>query len=164
VSQVEYLLLTTFPVRLDSLSAQQLSQLKKQLDGELEHLTTSYQSLVRAQAKFRDCLKSISTGLTSQKPDTQILVPLTSSLYVPGKLADVEKVIVDVGTGFYVEKTTSDATKFYETKVEELGANLKDLGKIVEGKEGNVRVIEDALRQKVMSGQNAQAGAEKEGT
>jgi prefoldin alpha subunit len=33
-----------------------------------------------------------------------ILVPLTTSLYVPGKLADSENVIVDVGTGFYVEK------------------------------------------------------------
>lgn len=34
----------------------------------------------------------------------QILVPLTSSLYVPGTIADTENVIVDVGTGFYVEK------------------------------------------------------------
>ena len=33
-----------------------------------------------------------------------ILVPLTTSLYVPGTLADTENVIVDVGTGFYVEK------------------------------------------------------------
>lgn len=33
-----------------------------------------------------------------------LLVPLTSSLYVKGKLADREKVLVDVGTGFYVEK------------------------------------------------------------
>ena len=31
-------------------------------------------------------------------------MPLTTSLYVPGTLADTEKVIVDVGTGFYVEK------------------------------------------------------------
>tara|TARA_R110002060_G_scaffold65606_4_gene74622 strand:+ start:423 stop:587 length:165 start_codon:yes stop_codon:yes gene_type:complete len=33
-----------------------------------------------------------------------ILVPLTTSLYVPGTLADPDNVIVDVGTGFYVEK------------------------------------------------------------
>lgn len=33
-----------------------------------------------------------------------ILVPLTTSLYVPGELADTENVIVDIGTGFYVEK------------------------------------------------------------
>ena len=37
----------------------------------------------------------------SEKP---ILVPLTTSLYVPGTLADTENVIVDVGTGFFVEK------------------------------------------------------------
>lgn len=36
--------------------------------------------------------------------DGTILVPLTSSLYVRGKLADRNKVIVDVGTGYYVEK------------------------------------------------------------
>ena len=88
-----------------------------------------------------------------------ILVPLTTSLYVPGTLADHENVIVDVGTGFYVEKvrnaqlrqspmliwtqSTKDATKFYEAKVEELGSNLKDLEAIVQGKSNNLRVVED---------------------
>jgi len=33
-----------------------------------------------------------------------LLVPLTTSLYVPGTLADTPNVIVDVGTGYYVEK------------------------------------------------------------
>lgn len=33
-----------------------------------------------------------------------LLVPLTSSLYVPGKLADPENVLVDVGARYYVEK------------------------------------------------------------
>ena len=33
-----------------------------------------------------------------------ILVPLTGSMYVPGKLSDTEKVVVEIGTGYYVEK------------------------------------------------------------
>jgi prefoldin alpha subunit len=37
-------------------------------------------------------------------PGKSVLVPLTSSLYVPGNLADVERVVVDVGTGYYVKK------------------------------------------------------------
>ena len=41
-------------------------------------------------------------------PDKTILVPLTNSLYVPGKLADPENVIVDVGTGYYVKKVCTD--------------------------------------------------------
>lgn len=36
--------------------------------------------------------------------DKTILVPLTNSLYVPGKLSDPENVIVDIGTGYYVKK------------------------------------------------------------
>lgn len=35
-----------------------------------------------------------------------ILVPLTNSLYVPGKLSDADNVIVDVGTGYYVKKVS----------------------------------------------------------
>lgn len=40
-------------------------------------------------------------------------------------------------------KTTEDAKKFYTTKVEELGANLKDLEAIIQGKANNLRVVED---------------------
>lgn len=74
--------------------------------------------------------------------DKPLLVPLTTSLYVPGKLASSEHVLVDVGTGFYVEKSLKDATKFYNGKVEELGANLKDLEQIMQGKVNTVRVVE----------------------
>jgi len=36
----------------------------------------------------------------------EILIPLTSSLYVPGRLTDVENVVIDVGTGYYVKKVS----------------------------------------------------------
>jgi prefoldin alpha subunit len=125
---------------------QQLSQLKKQLDDELTHLSTSFQSLRAAQAKFKDCLKSLSTGLGPAAAEKEILVPLTSSLYVPGKLAKTDAVIVDVGTGFFVEKSLSDAKEFYERKTAALEANLKDLEKVLNGKGQNLAVIEDGTR------------------
>jgi prefoldin alpha subunit len=56
-------MLTRPSVDLASLSAQQLSQVKKQLDDELEHLTNSFSQLRAAQAKFRECLRSISMGV-----------------------------------------------------------------------------------------------------
>lgn len=37
-----------------------------------------------------------------------MLVPLTSSLYVPGKITDPEHVVVDIGTGYYVKKVSRD--------------------------------------------------------
>ena len=145
-------------VDLASLSTQQLSQVKKQLDDELQHLTASFQSLRAAQLKFRDCIKSLATGLQKQgsggdagaaKPKP-ILVPLTSSLYVPGTLAATDRVLVDVGTGFYVEKRIPAAEAFYRRKIADLEANLKDLEKIVQGKTNNVRVVEEGASSRLV--------------
>jgi hypothetical protein len=36
-----------------------------------------------------------------------VLVPLTNSLYVKGELCNTESVLVDVGTGFLIEKVGS---------------------------------------------------------
>ncbi|MCJ1236526.1 subunit of tubulin prefoldin [Varicellaria rhodocarpa] len=145
------------PVDLSSLSLQQLSSVKKQLDDELEHLTSSFQKLRAAQARFQECLRSIKDGVSAKTAGKPILVPLTTSLYVPGTLADSENVIVDVGTGFYVEKTTKDATTFYSARIDDLSTNLKDLESIVQGKSNNLRVVEDVLRQKVIT-KNSNSG------
>ncbi|KAL8944096.1 MAG: hypothetical protein Q9216_000687 [Gyalolechia sp. 2 TL-2023] len=144
------------PIDLSSLPIPQLTSIKKQLTQELQNLTDSYAQLRAAQTKFKDCINSIRDGIEKREKKegtylqyvlglrgTPILVPLTPSLYVPGKLASTETVLVDVGTGFYVEKTPSAARTFYSSKVEELGKNLKDLEAIVQGKQGNLNVVED---------------------
>jgi hypothetical protein len=40
----------------------------------------------------------------SRHTEKKILIPLTSSLYVPGRIKDTENVLVDVGTGYFVDK------------------------------------------------------------
>ncbi|PGH00153.1 prefoldin, alpha subunit [Blastomyces parvus] len=149
----------TTTVDLATLSAPQLRTLQSRLSSELEHLTSSHTKLRNAQLKFRDCIRSINDGVagpsgagaSGDNKSDAILVPLTNSLYVKGTLADRKNVIVDVGTGFYVEKTTSKAIAFYNAKVEEIGVNLRELEKVVQGKSQNLRVIEDVLRQKLLS-------------
>lgn len=53
--------------------------------------------------------------------------------------------LVDVGTGFFVEKTTDQAKTFYEGKAEELAKNVKDLETIVNNKGQNLRVVEESM-------------------
>ncbi|TKA73757.1 hypothetical protein B0A49_05095 [Cryomyces minteri] len=143
-------------IDLATLSAQQLSQVKKQLDDEIEHLTSSYQNLRSAQQKFRDCVTSIAKGVGEGVAGRSLLVPLTTSLYVPGRLASSTHVLVDVGTGFYVEKRTADATAFYKAKTEELAANIKALEGVVNAKSRNLRVVEEVLRGKVLAAQQGE--------
>ncbi|KAK3986925.1 Prefoldin [Cladorrhinum sp. PSN332] len=138
-------------ISIDTLTPQQLSAVKKQLDEEVEHLSNSYAQLAAAQNKFKECLRVVTAGETYFDESKPVMVPLTNSLYVKGRLADPNRVIVDVGTGFYVEKDTKDAASFYEDKVKELGTNIQGLEAIVQGKTQNLRLVEEVLRQKVLA-------------
>ncbi|KAK1638990.1 prefoldin [Colletotrichum phormii] len=142
-------------INLETLDTQQLSQVKKQLEEELEHLTNSFTQLHSAQSRFRECLRCVKARPGAGDGDKSVLVPLTNSLYVRGELSDPNHVIVDVGTGFYVEKDTESAERFYEAKVQNLMNNIQDLEVIVQRKTMNVRSVEDVLRQKVLQSQAA---------
>lgn len=146
-------------INLDTLTPEQLNQVKKQLDEELEHLTTSYAQLHGAQTRFKDCHQCIESRIGAQSGSSSILVPLTNSLYVNGELSAPDTVLVDVGTGFLIEKKLPSAAKFYEGKVAELTNNLKDLEAVIQRKQTNARTIEEVLRQKIMAVQMAQSKA-----
>jgi len=172
--------ITTLPV-------QQLSQLQQRLSQELEHLSDSHARLRAAQARFKDCIRSIKDGVEGKSEgkshpvcvvppfgaantraratDTPLLVPLTTSLYVPARPAKTATVLVDVGTGYYVEKKTADAIVFYNGKVDDLTKNLGDIERAVGSKNQDLRMVEDVLRGKVLSEQGGQKGqgAGKEG-
>jgi prefoldin alpha subunit len=100
--------------------------------------------------------------------DKTILVPLTNSLYVPGKLSDPEHVIVDVGTGYYVQKvrktsfvfpqalltscmeqTRPQAVKHYQNKVEYIRTNVDSLEETIQKKRENMNYLTGVLQQKI---------------
>lgn len=107
-------------------------------------MTASYGQLKAAQAKFRTCIESVN-AIKPENANKEILVPLTSSLHVPGTIADTSKVIVDVGTGYYVEKSTEDARTMYQGRVEYVSKSLEQLQETITRKEDNMRVVRDIL-------------------
>lgn len=124
----------------------QLLEVRQQLTSELEHLTQSYAQLRLVQSRFKACLEALSHFQPSRSLETPTLIPLTSSLYVPGKLKDVQNVLVDVGTGYYVEKTRDQAEKMYKEKVVFVSGNLEKLQGTMERKQDNLRVVGEVLQ------------------
>lgn len=103
-------------IDLSKLNLQQLTQLKQQLDQELGVFQDSLQTLKMAQTKFQDSKESLEK-VTPESKGKSIMVPLTGSMYVPGVLADTDKVIVDIGTGYYIQKDLDGAKDYFERKV-----------------------------------------------
>ena len=50
-------------------------------------------------------------------PALQFQVPLTQSLYVPGRIVEADKMMVDVGTGYFVQKDQQKTAEFLGRKV-----------------------------------------------
>ncbi|KAL2105731.1 hypothetical protein VUR80DRAFT_7848 [Thermomyces stellatus] len=136
-------------VNIDSLDVQQLSQVKKQIEEEIEHLGSSFAQLHAAQVKFKDCLSCVQTRSASSGETQSVLVPLTNSLYVRGQIPQTDQVMIDVGTGYLVQKRADDAKAFYESKVEGLTKTLQEVEGVLQKKTGNIRAIDDVIRKKV---------------
>lgn len=61
--------------------------------------------------------KSSLDDLAASAPENRMLIPLNQSLYVPGTLHSNNKVIVELGTGYFCEKTVDDAKDMIDRKV-----------------------------------------------
>ncbi|XP_017880034.1 prefoldin subunit 5 [Ceratina calcarata] len=103
-------------VDLTTLNLQQLTVLKQQLDQELGVFQDSLQALKIAQSKYQEsgsCLEKINPSMEGN----EILVPLTGSMYVAGRLVETNNVLIDIGTGYYAEKNIADAKDYFDRRV-----------------------------------------------
>lgn len=147
-------------ISVNDLDLSQLGEVRRQLEEELSHLTSSFTQLKNAQARFNSCIESVKEVKPTNKSKT-ILVPLTSSLYVPGKLADADHVLVDVGTGYYVKKTRPQATEYYESKVSFIRKNLENLQETIQKRQDNLNSLISVMQSKLQAQAQAAAGSAK---
>lgn len=139
-------------VPVTELSIGQLNQLSQQLDQEMEMLQSSLSSLKVAQTKFTECNESLNKiSSTVDETGSDILVPLTSSMYVTGQLTKVERVLVDVGTGYYVEMKVAAAKDYYQRKVDFLTQQMEKIQPLLQEKYQMKEVIVEVLQSKVQA-------------
>ncbi|NP_001151000.1 Probable prefoldin subunit 5 [Zea mays] len=113
-------------IELDKLSVEQLKGLKEQTDLEVNLLQDSLTKIRTAATRLENASAALQ-DLSLRPQGKKMLVPLTASLYVPGSLDDAEKVLVDVGTGYFIEKTMAQGKEYCERKINLLKSNFDEL-------------------------------------
>lgn len=129
---------------IDSLSVQQLQAVRDQLQDEIQRLTTSFTQLRQAGSKYR----SSKLALDGFGQGRELLVPLTSALYVPGRLVPASKVMVEIGTGYYVEREVLQAQRFCERKVLMLRENMDKVASLINQRKQSLDVVNITLQRK----------------
>ncbi|XP_022141646.1 probable prefoldin subunit 5 [Momordica charantia] len=132
---------------LEKMSVDQLRALKEQTDLEVNLLHESLNNIRTASTRL-DAAFAALHDLSLRPQGKQMLVPLTASLYVAGRLDDANKVLVDVGTGYFVEKTMAEGKDYCDRKIKLLKSNYDQL-------------VEVATRKKIIAEEAAAALLEK---
>ncbi|EFB29483.1 hypothetical protein PANDA_012342, partial [Ailuropoda melanoleuca] len=133
-------------VNITELNVLQLEILKNQLDQEVKFSSTSITQPRVVQTKYveaKECL-----NMLNKNKGKELFIPLTSSTYVSGKLHDVAHVLIDVATGYYVEKTAEDAKDFFK-KIDFLNRQMEKIQPALQQKHGMKQVVMKIMSQKI---------------
>lgn len=135
-------------IDISKLNLEQLTSLKNQLDQELQFFNDSLQQLKIAQMKFSESGECVDK-VTPETKGKEVLVPLTSCMYVPGTISDAEKLLIDVGTGYYVERDVTGAKDYFARKVKFVTEQMEKIQKIASEKSKLREVVMDIMEVKL---------------
>ena len=86
------------------------------------------------------------------------MVPLTESVYVPGKIREPTKLLVELGTGFFVEKSSKDTNAFLERKIRLVDHNSENITKAIQVTRQNMEHIAMTMQGKLIEIRAKQEG------
>lgn len=145
------------------LPVEQLEGLKQQLDNDIRSLGTAYDGLYNGRVRYQDNHEAIDQydrlvadlrrdGAREQ----EVLVCLTSSLFVRGSLVPSDKVLVDVGTGYFIEQTMDQGKQYFSARAGQIGESLETVQRSIEQKQRMQNQVVDALQYKTQAMQRYQ--------
>lgn len=148
-------------VSLGSLSIEQLSKLETGISNEVEMMQGQLSVLTDGVQRLQ-ASKEGSEAVRGMKTGTELMVPLTGSIYVPGTIRDTSLVLVDVGTGFYVEKKPDEAADYFSRRANVLKTQGEKIAAALTGKRQHLEAVSGVLARKRSVAQQQQvAAAEK---
>ncbi len=137
---------TVREIPIEKLSIEQLNYVGQQIEKEIKNYSQYYSSLRAVNNKYLDNKEYIKQ--LKEYKDKEILVPMTSSLYIPGKCKDIKKLTIEIGANFFVETTVEKAEKFCDRKIESLKKNMDSIDKLIQEKNDQLNVVNQNLIEK----------------
>ena len=121
------------------------------LQAAMSQLKSSSEKLVNSKLAL--------ASLQQAAEGTRMLVPITSSLYVPGETTQLSNVLIDVGTGYYIEKSVDEAQAFLDRKIAMIKAQAGNVQQVASMKQQNLQGTMNVMNQKVMAAKQGATAA-----
>lgn len=146
-------------VALGKLPIEQLEQIEESMSTEVEALQRNAAMLRDGVVRLQSS-KEGSLYMSKMTDGSDIMVPLTGSMYVPGTVKNPNAVLVDIGTGYFVEKTPQDAAEYFGRREKILKQEGDKVAATLTEKRQHLEAVTSVLqRKKAAAAQQRLAGA-----
>jgi len=108
--------------------------------------------MIQAIRKFSDS-KGVMNYTEKYAQGKEIMVPLTSSLYVPGVLADDNCVLIEAGAGYFIERPIDKAIEYLDRKQKTLQESSNKVATLMSTKQGQLKRIEAEYMKRIQAAQ-----------
>ncbi|GBF93990.1 prefoldin subunit 5 [Raphidocelis subcapitata] len=137
-------------VPVTALSAQELAGVRDNVESACNELAEKSMHIQRLMAVFSTSNRTVQ-ALADSQPGQPLMIPLTESLYVPAKLADSERVLLNIGTGYFVQVGTDAASDYCRRRSAKLEDLLKNINQDLAEKRNGLAQIEEVLNAKIIA-------------
>lgn len=137
-------------LNLSNYGLQELANLKKSHEEDLQSFSNSLNSFRYLQRKLDDDKVIVNNLSKRTTDDLEVLIPMSNSLYLPGRLTDNNKFIVDIGTGYLAERSSEQTVAALDHTLNVVKENTEKVITEINKRKDFVDQINIAIQKKYM--------------
>ncbi|KGN45393.1 protein UXT homolog [Cucumis sativus] len=119
----------------------------RRLKPDLVHAIAERDKVFEQQKVFSDLRRNIENLEKNSITNVRTLVNLGSEVYVQGDVPDTRSIFVDIGLGFHVEFTWSEALKFISLKEERLTRQIEEYTQLIASIKAQIKLVCEGIRE-----------------
>ncbi|VDL65294.1 unnamed protein product [Nippostrongylus brasiliensis] len=137
-------------IPIAELGVEQIGALQRQVEQELSFFQESANQLKVLIKKNEQSIQSMDS-LKSASPGDEALIPLSESMYIRAELSNPDRMLVEMGTGYFAEISCEKAKEFFQRKKNYITQQVETIEKIILDKKRTRNIISETLQSKIQA-------------
>ncbi|KAA8532930.1 hypothetical protein F0562_032953 [Nyssa sinensis] len=119
----------------------------RRLKPDLVHAIAERDKVFERQKVFSDLRRNIENLEKNSVTSLRTMVNLGSEVYMQADVPDTQHIFVDVGLGFHVEFTWSEALNYITAREEKLARQIEEYTRLIASIKAQIKMVYEGIRE-----------------
>uniref|UniRef100_A0A7C9DKX3 Protein UXT homolog n=1 Tax=Opuntia streptacantha TaxID=393608 RepID=A0A7C9DKX3_OPUST len=119
----------------------------RRLKPDLVKAIAERDKVFEQQKIFSDLKRNIQNLEKNSVTNLKTLVNLGSEVYMQAEVPDTQRIFVDVGLGFHVEFTWSEALRYISAREERLAKQIEEYTQLIASIKAQIKLVCEGIRE-----------------